>query len=160
MARTEWNLIDSRRRRRWGESVNTSCLLPLPRREPNERPALRVRLSGNGPAKKGKDFRTLFCEKFQCPPFEFERQLFQRCLHRHVLPFAAYLQRIHPQFFREDLGLIGDLATAASHAEVLTELNRFYGRNVRDRNWLRKRLSLRISGKRVLKLSRKLFRRR
>jgi hypothetical protein len=67
------------------------------------------------------------------------------------------LRKLNSDFFREDLGLIGDLATARSHAEVLTELNRFYGRNVRDRNRLRKSFSLRVSGKRVLRLSRKLF---
>lgn len=64
---------------------------------------------------------------------------------------------LRPGFFREDEGFICDLATARSREEVLTELNRFYGRNVRDRNWLRKLFSLRVSGKRVQRLSRKLF---
>jgi hypothetical protein len=100
----------------------------------------------------------LFCEKFQCSPDSFESQLFSRSLHRHAVMLAGPLSRMIPEFFREDMGLINDLATAVSHGEVLTELNRFYGRNVRDRNWLRKTFSLRISGKRVLRLSRKLFR--
>ena len=56
-----------------------------------------------------------------------------------------------------DLGLIADLATACSHAEVRMELDRFRGRNLRDKNWLRRKLSLRISGKRVLRLSKQLF---
>ena len=107
---------------------------------------------------KSRSFRTLFCDQFQCSAEEFQRQLFLRCLHRHARPFAQLLPRLDKDFFREDIGLICDLATAASHGEVLTELNRFYGRNVRDRNWLRKTFSLRISGKRVLRLSRKLFR--
>jgi hypothetical protein len=67
------------------------------------------------------------------------------------------LTKLNPGFFYEDAGLIADLASASSHAEVLSELNRFYGRNVRDRNWLRKTFSLRISGKRVLRLSRRVF---
>lgn len=37
------------------------------------------------------------------------------------------------------------------------ELDRFRGRNLRDERWLRKRLSLRVSGKRVLTLSKELF---
>lgn len=65
---------------------------------------------------------------------------------------------MNPSFFDEDFGLARELSTAVSHGEVLTELNRFYGRNVRDKNWFRKNLSLRISGHRVLRLSRKLFR--
>jgi hypothetical protein len=107
---------------------------------------------------RSNNFKRLFCERFQCTPQQFEKRLFSRCLHRHALPLAGILDRINPEFFREDFGFICDLSSAASHAEVLTELNRFYGRNVRDRNWLRKLLSIRISGKRVLRLSRKLFR--
>ena len=109
------------------------------------------------PIKTAKSFRTLFCEFFHCSLQEYEHQLFVRCLHRHALPVAGILSRISPEFFREDAGFMCDLATACSREEVLTELNRFHGRNVRDQNWLRKTFSLRISGKRVQRLSRKLF---
>src|SRR4029079_12814438 len=103
-------------------------------------------------------FKTLFCKRFQCSDPEFERQLFARCLHWHARLLSPIIARLSSRFFQEDLGFSGDLSTAASHGEVITELNRFYGRNVRDRNWFRKSLSLRISGKRVLRLSRQLFR--
>lgn len=105
----------------------------------------------------GPDFRGLFCLHFHCSIQEFEQQLFSRCLHWHVRPLFRLLRRWNSEFFAEDVGLARDVATAASHGEVLTELNRFYGRNVRDRNWLRKTFSLRLSGKRVLRLSRQLF---
>jgi hypothetical protein len=104
-----------------------------------------------------KTFRALFCEHFECPAKNFEKQLFRTCLHRHAIPFRRLAAKLDPDFFREDLGLIADLATAASHEEVISELNRFYGRNVRDRNWFRRSFSIRISGKRVLKISRRLF---
>lgn len=107
-----------------------------------------------------KDFRALFCESYRCSIQTYQPQLFSRCLHRHARPFAGILARLSKTFFHEDLGFIGDVATAASHGEVVTELNRFYGRNVRDRNWLRRTFALRISGKRVLRLSRRLFRER
>ncbi len=106
---------------------------------------------------RNETFRNLFCQRFQCPLEEFEHQIFSRCLYRHALLLAGLLSKLGPGFFREDFGLIADLATASSHAEVRMELDRFRGRNLRDRNWLRKRLSLRISGERVLRLSRKLF---
>jgi hypothetical protein len=102
-------------------------------------------------------FRLLFCQRFACSHLEYEQQLFSRCLHWHVRLCAKLLARLNSRFFLEDIGLVRDLATAASHSEVLTELNRFYGRNVRDQNWVRKNFLLRISGKRVLRLSRNLF---
>jgi hypothetical protein len=140
------------------ESVNTTCLVPQHRRNAPDIPGVRPVLSGKSSATRSMNFRALFCDKFQCSPQEYEQQMFSRCLHRHTFPVTRFLSKMNPDFFREDTGLIQDLATAGSHGEVLTELNRFYGRNVRDRNWLRKRFSLRISGKRVLRLSRKLFR--
>jgi hypothetical protein len=109
------------------------------------------------PQASARNFRYLFCGHFRCTPEQYEKQLFIRCLHRHARPFARLLTRLNPAFFSEDRGFICDLATARSREEVLTELNRFYGRNVRDRNWLRKAFSLRVSGKRVQRLSRKLF---
>ena len=119
---------------------------------------MRGTVSAKEPEPSRTDFKTLFCQHFQCAAEHFEAQLFLHSLHRHARPFVAMLSRLDSSFFREDVGLICDLATAVSHGEVLTELNRFYGRNVRDRNWLRKTFSLRLSGKRVLRLSRKLFR--
>lgn len=121
-------------------------------------PSLRMPRTVGTTAVSPHSFKALFCQYFACPAHQYEQQLFSRFLHRHALPLANLLAKCDPDFFREDWGLIRDLATAQTHGEVLTELNRFYGRNVRDRNWFRKRLSLRISGKRVLRLSRKLFR--
>jgi hypothetical protein len=131
--------------------------MPLHRPQANELPGLKGALSRPAFPKKAGTFDSLFCQRFGCAPEEYHRQLFRRCLHRHAVPFVRILSRFNPNFFWEDLGLVADLRTAVSHAEVLTELNRFYGRNVRDRNWLRKTFSLRISGKRVLRLSRNLF---
>jgi hypothetical protein len=109
-------------------------------------------------ARNAKNFRALFCECFGCTPQQYEHQLFSHSLHRHAVPFARLLARLSPEFFREDVGFICDLATAHSRSEVLTELNRFYGRNVRDQNWFRKTFLLRVSGKRVQRLARQLFR--
>ena len=129
--------------------------MPQHRQEGKERPVLKG--TGNRSTVKANTFRALFCEKFQCASREFPRQLFLSCLHRHARPLAGIVLKMHPGTFREDFSFIADLATASSHAEVRMELDRFRGRNLRDRNWLRKSFSLRISGKRVLKLSRKLF---
>lgn len=104
-----------------------------------------------------RSFQSLFCERYQCPVTEFESQLFTKSLYRHARPFARIVAWCVPEFFREDAGFIRDLASTSSRAEVLTELNRFYGRNVRDRNWLRKHCRIRVSGKRIQRLARSLF---
>ena len=137
--------------------MNTTCLVPPCRRELQKPPGLRTGFSDRKPSAAGRDFKALFCEFFRCAPEEYEQQIFTRFLHWHARPLTGLLSKLNPRFFSEDWGLIRDLANAVTHSEVLTELNRFYGRNLRERNWVRRRLSLRLSGKRILRLSRALF---
>ena len=108
--------------------------------------------------KPARSFKMLFCEGYNCPAHDFERQLFRRCVHWPALPLALVICRLRPSFFREDLAFIRDVGAAVSRSEVVSELNRFYGRNVRDRNWLRTTLGIRVSGKNVLQIYRALFR--
>jgi hypothetical protein len=136
--------------------MNTTCLLPLHRRETGDVFPVGIGI-GAMKATRSRTFKKMFCQRFKCSPEDYESRLFWGTLHRHAFPVAGLLSRMDPEFFREDEDLIRELAAAASHKEVIAELNRFFGRNVRDRNWLRKWFSLRISGKRVLKLSRKVF---
>jgi hypothetical protein len=105
-----------------------------------------------------QSFRSLFCEAYGCAPDEFEQRLFQRCLYRPIVPVAWIILRVSPAFFREDLVFLREVGAATSRSEVVGELNRFYGRNIRDRNWLRKQLAIRVSAKRVLRVYRSLLR--
>jgi hypothetical protein len=104
-----------------------------------------------------REFKSLFCQRFGCLNEDYEETLFWKCLHRHAIPFALILRKIDPEFFREDFDFIRELGHATSRDEVIGELNRFYGRNVRDQSWTRKHLFIRISGKRVLKIQRQVF---
>lgn len=104
------------------------------------------------------DFRQLFSERFGCDERQFEGRLFKACLYRHSIPFVALLRRWNPQIFREDYDLVRELASVRSTGEVVSELNRFYGRNARERGFLRTTCYFRISGKRVLRLYRDLTR--
>ena len=101
------------------------------------------------------DFRQLFCEATGCKPADFESRMFSTCLFRHAIPFL-WLIRNKQQFFREDLEMLRDIASAHNTPEVISELNRFYGRNRRDNGFLRTRLFFRVSGKRVLQIYRSL----
>ena len=105
-----------------------------------------------------QSFKSLYCQHYACALEDYDRRLFRSCLHRHALPFASILRRFRPAFFREDLDFIRDVGAASSRSEVICELNRFYGRNMRDRNWMRRLFGLRLSGKRVLRIYRQLLR--
>ena len=81
--------------------------------------------------------------------------MFTKCLFRHALPFTWLIRR-KQEFFREDVEMLRDIASARNTPEVISELNRFYGRNKRDKSFLRTRMFFRISGKRVLRTYRDL----
>jgi hypothetical protein len=104
------------------------------------------------------EFRQLFSEKWGADAAEFERRLFRKCLFRHALPFASLIEKLDPDFFREDYEMLRDVASARTTEEVICELNRFFGRNARDRSFWRPTFYLRISGKRVLNVYRSLTR--
>jgi len=104
------------------------------------------------------EFRQLFSEKWGVEAEQFEHKLFYKCLFRHALPFAWLLQKCDKDFFREDFGMLRDVASARNTDEVICEVNRFFGRNARDKSFLRTVLFLRVSGKRVLRAYRALVR--
>jgi len=105
-------------------------------------------------------FQECFCEHFRCPPQEYADRVFRQCLYWHARPAAWWLARSSSSFFAEDMALIRDLAAVTTRGEAIAELNRFYGRNLRDKNWLRRAFALRISAKRVLRLYRMISRAR
>jgi hypothetical protein len=104
------------------------------------------------------EFRQLFSLRWGVEAAEFERRLFRKCLFRHALPFAGLIQKLDPDFFKEDFEMLRDVASARTTEEVICELNRFFGRNARDRSFWRPNFYLRISGKRVLQVYRALTR--
>lgn len=104
------------------------------------------------------DFRQLVSARYGISAEKFERKLFQKCLFRHALPFVWLLEKCDPDFFREDLEMLRDVASARTTDEVICEINRFFGRNARDKSFIRTGLYLRVSGKRVLRFYRKMIR--
>jgi len=104
------------------------------------------------------EFRQLVSEKWAVDAADFERRLFRKCLFPHALPVAGLIERLDPDFFKEDYEMLRDVASARCTEEVVCELNRFFGRNARDRSFWRPNFYLRISGKRVLQVYRSLTR--
>lgn len=118
-----------------------------------------MRSSGNhaGEDSRPKTFKAAFCEHFRCPPDRYEESLFRRALFRHALPFAFLIQRFDPGFFDEDRDMIREVGAMTTHEIFRNEINYFFGRNLREKNWLRRTLRIRISGNRLIRLWRRLM---
>ena len=91
------------------------------------------------------NFQSAFCQHFGCSPKEYERGLFRRGFYLHARLLSPVLRRFDPHFFDEDLAVVRDLAEMTNREVIDGELSFFHGRNVRDKNWLRRTLLLRLS---------------
>ena len=104
-----------------------------------------------------KNFQDAFCERCKCRPAGFEDKLFWSCLYPHAVPVAYLIRMFKPEFFRDDLHLIQDLASDVDTKEVDGDLDRFdYGNHVRP-HWLRTGLRIRLCSERVAAMAKKLF---
>jgi hypothetical protein len=104
-----------------------------------------------------KSFKHAYCEKFGCPDEAYETEVFWRGLYRHALPFAWWIYPKNAEFFQEDIDLIREVGFMNNPDTFRSEINFFYGRNLRDRNWLRRTFCIRLSAKRLLKLKNEVF---
>lgn len=102
-------------------------------------------------------FRERFCEQYNCEESEFEERVFWRCLHYHAYPLAGWALRKFPGFFREDIEFIHEIGGVRDPLIFKSEVNRFHGRNVREKSWLRGSLHIRVSAKRVINLKNRIF---
>ena len=104
-------------------------------------------------------FQEAFCEKFGCGERDYELKVFRKCLHTHAWAFV-WLWLWNPKaFFAEDYQFIREAASVTCGAVFRMEVDRFHGRNVRDKNWARRVFKIRLSGKKLRKLNSRLLRR-
>jgi hypothetical protein len=103
-------------------------------------------------------FRERFCERYHCEPSAFEERAFFKCVPLRVWPLAKILFRRDPGIFKEDLEFMRELGGIRDPLIFKSELNRYHGRNVRERGFIRGFLGVRVSGKRAIKLKNRLFR--
>ena len=99
-----------------------------------------------------KSFQEAFCETHGCPLEAFEARVFWRCLHRRALPLSALLYRLNPGFFEPDFRTIRQLGLARSFEEFGQEVNSFRSDNRRHGGLVRRRLRVRVSGRRLMEL--------
>jgi len=108
-------------------------------------------------AKWPKSFKDAYCERYHCAPEDYEESLFRRAVFRHALPLALWIKSRDPEFFREDLDMIHEVGRLKSQDLFRQEINYFFGRNLRNRSRFRTLFRVRVSGKRLMRISRKLF---
>jgi hypothetical protein len=103
-------------------------------------------------------FSQRFCELTNSSLNKYEQTLFKLSLHTHARPIAFFLLRIRPEIFAEDFSVIRELAAVECPEIFAMEVERFDGRNKRDRTFLRSWLGIRISGQRLTRWKVKCFR--
>ncbi len=103
-----------------------------------------------------RQFQSLFCERFECPPSEYEARAFGKCLYWHAKLAAPLLRRLAPKMFEIDYKFIHYLGEATGLREISANALDFQEWN-RSSRGLRTRLKLRVSGRKAARLAQRLM---
>jgi hypothetical protein len=104
-----------------------------------------------------RQFQVLFCERFRCPPSEYEGRAFRECLYWHARWLAPVVRRLKPDFFAEDFRLLQYLGATTGMREAGVELLSFRDVNLGKASFWRTTLKIRVSGRKAGRLARQLF---
>lgn len=104
------------------------------------------------------DFRNLYAKYARCHPEEFNNRVFWRTLYWHAIPFAWVIRLFSPEFFRLDWETIDRVAQTFDGREFSRDLDRYRFLNGQARSFLRSFLLVRISGKKLIRLHRRVGR--
>lgn len=98
-------------------------------------------------------FLERYCAATGCPPAQFRRRIFWRCLHPLARPFVPLLGGMNSEYFSADRDLIADAARATTLEQLRDDI-RDYLHDPRNQLWLRGTLQLRFSTSRLRALAR------
>ena len=104
-----------------------------------------------------QQFQLLVCQRFHCPPSEYEARAFRECLYWHARLLAPVLRRLKPDFFAEDFKFIRYLGASIGLREAGVDLMNFHDVNLGKPSFWRTSLKIRVSGRRAARLARQLF---
>jgi hypothetical protein len=102
-------------------------------------------------------FQSLYCERFNCPPSEYEERVFKSCLYWHAKLLAPLILRLKPHFFELDFKFIRQLGKSAGFREILEDRNNFRHANNANHSFWRITCRMRVSGPKATRLARELF---
>ena len=103
------------------------------------------------------EFKTLFCEAFNCSPAEYEERAFRMCLPWYARWLAPLVRKAHADFFAQDFKFLRYLGTATNGREAYSETMSFQKANRAHRSLLRTGLGIRVSGRRAAALAGRRF---
>ena len=104
-----------------------------------------------------RDLRSLFCERFNCPPAEYEKRAVRKCLYLHARIIAPLLRWLSPGCFERDFVFVDYFGKAKNWQEVTAEVAALHYQDRSKPRFTRNALRLRISGRKANKLAAKLF---
>ena len=118
-------------------------------------PIVSLRFSGKTFDMKAT-LSSLYCDKFKCPPTDFEKKVLWRCMHPLAVPLASGMWLVHRRHFQTDLTLIEGVKQATTYREVKDQIS-FACTPHRPLNYLRIIFNIRMSKRRLQRLARELF---
>jgi hypothetical protein len=104
-----------------------------------------------------QEFKTLFCEAFNCPPAEYEERAFRMCLPWYARWLAPVFRKANADFFAEDFRFLRYLGAATDGREANAEVMAFQDTNRAKGSFLRIGLRIRVSGRIAAGLAQQLF---
>jgi hypothetical protein len=103
------------------------------------------------------NLQTLFCERFNCAPADYERRALGSLLYPHARILVPVIRTLRPSFAAEDLKFVRYLGEADDFQDAANQVADFREVNRTTRSFLRKRCRLRVSGRKAGQLVKELF---
>ena len=104
-----------------------------------------------------KNFKILFCERFGYPISKYQAAAFKKCLYGRAKLIAPLIRILDRNFFAQDLKFIQILGESRHAEEARSDLLDFQDANLAGKPYLRRRLKLRVSGRKAIELARTVF---
>jgi hypothetical protein len=102
-------------------------------------------------------FETLFCNRFNCQSSEYLERAFRKVLYKRARLAAPLIRKLNPSFFDEDFKFISYLGDSTSLREANACAAEFQDANAARPSFLRRRLKIRASGLKAVRLACELF---
>jgi hypothetical protein len=102
-------------------------------------------------------FKSLFCEKFKCPPEEYEERAFRMFLYGHARVLAPVLRTVNKDFFQDDFNFLRYLGDALDARQAKVDVLDFKDTDIKRWRLLHSGLRIRISHRKARRLAFQLF---
>src|SRR5579862_5449682 len=98
-------------------------------------------------------FKSLFCERFGCPPEEYEERAFRKFLYWHAKLLAPVVRLVNRDFFKDDFQFIRYLGEAADSRQAKVDVLDFKDLDRKHWRLLHSGLNIRVSGRKARRVA-------